>query len=414
MKQMLENIQAYFNEKVFTLDEVDVVVLAASAALNINLYILSHNRVADTITLIKAPVQNSTQSIILKYNWSGGSYHGFDHYQPLVKVRPAVDLVNATASEASVQMPPPSASVNSASTNSQPTVPTISQAGNLPSEPISISSSTTTPSIDSQQVAGNQLCTACGTGSFSSPLKNVVAGDSSLPLHSTQTPSSGSGATSLPQPLTQTPSSGCGTTSQPQPLTSSFSQKVPQFKTAHSLFDDAGLTNSQRQMKDTAVHEEVILRDTVDACTDDREGNYFDEYRGGVSVQPGIDLTNAIVQEATSEEIMSLAEFFGEDDDNTPFVPSQETSDDEGAAPPVIYGVADDSDQEITEIPVKFRPSPRKRKGRYMKTLPDYPKLARLPIEEVKSLPWDVDGDRHFKVKNCTEDTWVDWQKDGR
>ena len=71
MKQMLENIQAFFQQKVFTLDEVDVVILAASAALNVNLYILSRNRVEDTITLIKAPVQNSTQSLILKYNHQG-------------------------------------------------------------------------------------------------------------------------------------------------------------------------------------------------------------------------------------------------------------------------------------------------------------------------------------------------------
>ena len=227
----------------------------------------------------------------------------------------------------------------------------------------------------------------------------MVAGASSLPFQSTQTPSSGDG----------------GATCQPKPSTSSFSQPLPGFKSAQSLLGDDGLTNSQKVNKETAVHEEVILRDMVDACFDDREGNYFDEYGGGVSVQPGIDLTNAVVEEANSDEIMALAEFMGEDDDNTLFVPSQEPSDDEGpVTPPVIYGVADDSDQEITEIPVKFRPSPRKRKGRYKKTLPDYPKLARLPIEEVKSLPWDVDGDRHFKIKNCSENTWNDRQKDGR
>ena len=40
-KEMLEKIQAYFKHKVFTLAEVDIVVLAASTALNVNLYILS-------------------------------------------------------------------------------------------------------------------------------------------------------------------------------------------------------------------------------------------------------------------------------------------------------------------------------------------------------------------------------------
>ena len=86
-KEMLEKIQAYFKHKVFTLAEVDIVVLAASTALNVNLYIWSRNRLVDSLTLIEVPAQGSAQSVILKYNCSGSSYHGFDHYQPIVKIK---------------------------------------------------------------------------------------------------------------------------------------------------------------------------------------------------------------------------------------------------------------------------------------------------------------------------------------
>ena len=85
-----------------------------------------------------------------------------------------------------------------------------------------------------------------------------------------------------------------------------------------------GMTSSQQQaVKETAVHDEVILHDIVEGCSDDCEGNYFDEYGGGVSVKSSIELSHAIISEPTSEEIISLAEFIGDNVDNTPFLPSQ-------------------------------------------------------------------------------------------
>ena len=61
-KEMLENVQSYLNDRQFTHSVVDIVVLAASAALNVNMYILSCNRETDTICLIKAPVASSVHS----------------------------------------------------------------------------------------------------------------------------------------------------------------------------------------------------------------------------------------------------------------------------------------------------------------------------------------------------------------
>ena len=153
---------------------MDVVILAASAALNVNLYILSRNRVEDTITLIKAPVQNSTQSLILKYNRSGGSYHGFDHYQPIIRLRSAIDCSNVAVGGPGIKLVAPSSSlgVSSASTNPTPSssVPSsstnlgVSTSGTIPlpslptiSQSDSISISSTTPhtaTINSQQVTG--------------------------------------------------------------------------------------------------------------------------------------------------------------------------------------------------------------------------------------------------------------------
>ena len=126
------------------------------------------------------------------------------------------------------------------------------------------------------------------------------------------------------------PFSGDGTLYKKPPSSSKLLQHLSQAMPNAKSDMTQGMTSSQQQaVKETAVHEEVILRDIVEGCSDDREGNYFDKYVGGVSVKSSIDLSHAIISEPTSEEIISLAEFIGNNVDNTPFLPSQEPSDDE-------------------------------------------------------------------------------------
>ena len=141
-KEMLEKIQEYLKHKVFTFADVDIVVLAASTALNVNLYILLCNRLADNITLIEVPAQGSAHSVILKYNRSGSSYHGFDHYQPIVKIKNITELSNVTNHLSSA--PVPEVSDKHSACPPHPSLPTNNQPNNLSFDTILTSSAPTT------------------------------------------------------------------------------------------------------------------------------------------------------------------------------------------------------------------------------------------------------------------------------
>ena len=284
--------------------------------------------------------------------------------------------------------------------SSIPSLDTFHQS-QIVSEGFCISSSMTTPSAHTSLPNTSQsVHSACGASEYSA---KIVAGtcSSSFPTGSASVKST--------------------VTADSQPSSSSFASQLPQSKSTsqhpfssslmHLTTDE--LTNSQRATKETAVHEEVILRDMVQGCSDDRDGNYFDEYGGGVSVQQNVTNNKEIIDEPTLEQIISLNDFIGDDNDNTPYVPSQETSDDEGDVEPSYVPVNDTSDNEITEIPEQFRVQPREKKGCYRKTMPNYLKLTQLQVEMVNSIPWEVDGDHHYRIQ-CDSDTWVDRQKDSR
>ena len=87
VKDLLYDTLAYLKDQKFTHNVVDVVVAAASKALKINLFIFSRNRVEDSVLLVPTPFCGSKFNILLKYNHSGGSSHGFDHYQPVLRCK---------------------------------------------------------------------------------------------------------------------------------------------------------------------------------------------------------------------------------------------------------------------------------------------------------------------------------------
>ena len=103
---------------------------------------MSCNRLADSITLIEAPAQGSAQSVILKYNRSGSSYHGFDHYQPIVKIKNITELSNITNHLSSA--PVPDVSDKPSACPPHPSFPTNNQANNLSFDTISTSLAPTT------------------------------------------------------------------------------------------------------------------------------------------------------------------------------------------------------------------------------------------------------------------------------
>ena len=271
--------------------------------------------------------------------------------------------------------------------SSIPSLDTFHQS-QIVSEGVCISSSMTTPSAQTSLPNTSQsVHSACGASKYSA---KIVAGtcSSSLPTGSASVKST--------------------VTVDSQPSSSSFASQLPQSKsTSQHPFSSSlvclttdELTNSQRATKQTAVHEEFILRNMVQGCSDDRDGNYFDKYGGGVSVQQNVTNNKEIIDEPTLEQIISLNDFISDDNNNTPYVPSQETSDDEGhVEPSYVPAVNNTSDNEITEIPEQFHVQPREKKGHYRKTMPNYLKLTQLQVKMVNSILWEVDGDHHYRIQ---------------
>ena len=289
-----------------------------------------------------------------------------------------------------------------------PSLPTNNQPNNLSLDMILTSSAPTTLPLAHVMPQPGTLATLASASANSQPLPSLCASAAADSISCTL-------VTGPSLPMEETVEhhfTGDGTLSKKpsSKLLQHLSQGMPNAK----LDITQGMTSSQQQaVKETAVHEEVMLCDIVEGCSDDREGNYFDEYGGGVSVKSSIDLSHVVISEPTSEEIISLAEFIGDNVDNTPFLASQEPSDDEQYTKPDMGAIHHDSENEITEIPLEFHISPREKKGKYMKTMPNYVKLAQLPVEKVDCIPWDVDGDHHYTL-SCTADKWVDFQRDGR
>ena len=85
----------------------------------------------------------------------------------------------------------------------------------------------------------------------------------------------------------------------------------------------------------------------VTSCVEDREGNYYDEYGGGVSGEKSSGSTSHQEESETSESIMSLVEFAGiEEEDTTPIAPSQGDSDSEDIEEPTCDIIIDTSSEE--------------------------------------------------------------------
>ena len=72
----------YLTRGEFTDSVVDVVVPGTAQALQINLFIYCQD--GQYILLVPVMCRGSTMDVYLKYNCAGGTYHGSDHYTPLV------------------------------------------------------------------------------------------------------------------------------------------------------------------------------------------------------------------------------------------------------------------------------------------------------------------------------------------
>ena len=72
VQDMLCSTLSYLKYRKYMHSVVDVVVLAASKALKVNLFIFSHNQSEDSVLLVPAPFRGSKVNILLKYNRAGG------------------------------------------------------------------------------------------------------------------------------------------------------------------------------------------------------------------------------------------------------------------------------------------------------------------------------------------------------
>ena len=301
-RALLERTLDYLKYRKFTDNVVDVIIPATSKALKVNLYILQ--RCGTKVQLIPTECEGSNIDIFLKYDRHGGTFHGFDHYTALTKIKSKTPVI----------------------TNSSP--PT----------------NKTKSGVD-----GNTNTAVC--------VENAP---------------------------NNTPENGGNTT-----------------------------TNQERVSEGT--DEERIITDMLNGCQDDTNGYYFDEYGVGLCSTQGNDPPSRPQTDDPylDEVLMTLEEFAGVQN-NQLFIPSQEDSDVE----PEPYQLErDSSDEEVTEIPEKFKRDPRPRMKKYGKTKFNRAKFLSMDVEMVDKLPWDVDGDHSYKILNCdtgNDNNWNDRQKDGR
>ena len=83
-QQLISDMLKYLNDKIYTIDIVDVAVQACANALKVNLYI--YERTGPKVILIPTYSKiASNRNIFLLYNRLGGSVHGGDHYSAIVE-----------------------------------------------------------------------------------------------------------------------------------------------------------------------------------------------------------------------------------------------------------------------------------------------------------------------------------------
>ena len=83
-QQLISYMLKYLNERIYTIDIVDVAVQACANALKVNLYI--YERTGPKVILIPTYSKIAlNRNIFLLYNRLGGSVHGGDHYSAIVE-----------------------------------------------------------------------------------------------------------------------------------------------------------------------------------------------------------------------------------------------------------------------------------------------------------------------------------------
>ena len=73
----------------------------------------------------------------------------------------------------------------------------------------------------------------------------------------------------------------------------------------------------------------------------------------------------------------------------------------------------DDDDDDFPEYPEAVLPESRNKKNKYRRRSIDLKRFVGIQLKLLEKVPWDIDGTQIITI-NCTENQWVDRSKDGR
>ena len=420
----------YLERGRFTDSIVDVIVPASAAALRVNLYI--YTREGQNILFLPTLCPGSSLDVYLKYDRMGGQYHGADHYTPLVLKKSPPTTVN------------------------QPITPSMGPTSSTPSVTVSNISSPFTSALKSSGTCGVQISSSA-MGSSKTAFPPGISGtniSSTLGMGTQKTSNLGTRVTNITPPIL-TPQSNVhsGNISRPSVATSIstpssslpqsvYSQNFPHVDNVSQSVGGQDVStgkksvniqlwqtkkNKKRSAKDSeddGNDDYNIFADIMNGCEDDDDGYYFDEFGGTLD---GSSSNKAPLERDTTpfysaaEELMSF-EVFAEIDREGTFIASQEDSDIEPEPEPQsqsqisTQGIGSEissDDDEIRELPEKFRRTPRPKQRKWTKSRMRRSKCLNMEIEMVNEIPWDVDGEHRYVIF-CEPDEFVDKSKDGR
>ena len=447
--KVITSTHAYLESGRFTDSVVDVVILAAAAALKINLYIYCKD--GEGILLLPNMCPESTIDVYLQYYHAGGRYHGADHYTALIRRKRLVKKVCSLPSGPSASSFSPAPAVASTSK------PSFQSPCTLPKQHSQVTSLVQSPcalpkTYTGVSVPANPLPSSLGVSDITVTLPdgvqviNLPANVQLVEILSLPddvnllSGSQNSGKTSYvfsPPLASSTPSfvPASQVISSPHrnihhassPQVTNEGSQVTTKKTGKKINVEfrSPTTDSSKSNDDDPSSDEAIVADILNWCEEDVQGFYFIEFgetlHGSSAKTAPVECESQPVV-ATLEDVMTLEAFAGVNQ-NASFVPSQEDSDVEAEPDPQTAKSQmlensqgtnrHSSDEEINNLPEEFNVVARPKRRKWAKIKINHEKCMKMVPEIVDAIPWDVDGDRRFQIF-CEEDEYIDKYRDGR
>ena len=403
----------FLKYRVFTSDVVDIVIPCTADALKVNLFIYQKGSNGKTMLVTHLCKTGSDIDIYMKYNRMGGTYHGADHYTPLILLPNTITTTltsnpKITAVVANTVHPP---YMKSQEQKEEEKNQEHENIWSIPNSLADAMGATETERTNEQFILTRSDSSTSSINPirrtlFPPPSENTTSTTSSTPRHSSS--HTITSPTNTSSPITNTKRS----------VQSVLQTNVDSPRSLNQTNSEVGITASQQSAAE-AIDQEKIVQDIIGGCVEDENELFFDEF--------GCQLKNTRAKTAPletepksstpcSQDIISLEEFIGVSRD-TVYIRSEEHSDTEDRIeeeelmpePITIY----DSDNEITEIPREFQIEGRPKKNKYRKNFMRPQSFANVDVEMVDSVPWDVDAVHSYKIL-CESDEWYNKQKDGR